>query len=183
MTATQSSSGLDVSLPFDTEIVLTRDFHAPRELVFDAFTDADHIVHWMSGPEGWRFITCEVDLRPGGGWRFVQEGPDGMTMAMRGTYEEVSRPERVTGRDVFDEFTDLGPGILAWPSSPEGEAASAMSFAETDAHGVTAFTERLTYRSKEARDAALQSGMTDGMAAGFERLDALLAERSSEAGR
>lgn len=178
---TWRSSAIDVSLPSDTEIILTRDFRAPRQLVFDAFTKAEHIVEWMSGPDDWRFITCEVDLRPGGGWRFVYRGPDRTTMATRGMYEEVSPAKSVVGREIYDDFADIGPGVLAWPSSPEGEAASRMSFDEIN--GVTRFTEVLTYRSREARDGALRTGMTVGMAAGFDRLDAHLARLSPEAGR
>lgn len=107
------------SSPGEREIVLTRVFDAPRELVFDAYTDPAHVDEWW-GPRGFTTTTLEKDVRPGGAWRFLMHGPDGTVYDNRIVYTEIARPERIAyvhGRDVDDDpgrfevtatFTDLG---------------------------------------------------------------------------
>ena len=77
--------------PSDREIVMTRVVDAPRRLVFEAWTNPEHLPHWF-GPRGWTLPVCEIDLRPGGAWRFVSCGPDGTDMGMRGVYQRSRRP-------------------------------------------------------------------------------------------
>jgi uncharacterized protein YndB with AHSA1/START domain len=163
---------LSVSLPWDCEILMTRVFDAPRELVFDAWTKPEHITRWLYGPDGWSMPVCEVDLRPGGQWRYILEGPAGEKMGMKGEYREISRPGRLTSADVFDDFADVAGEVMPWPASPEGEAVSTMTLAEQD--GTTTYTNTFRYRSMEARDAALATGMDQGMAVGFDRLSEYL---------
>ena len=93
-----------ITTPSDREIVITRLFDAPRRLVFDACTKAEHLPHWMTGPEGWTMPVCEVDVRPGGGWHFVWRKSSGTEMAMRGTYKEVKPPERVVHTEAWGGY-------------------------------------------------------------------------------
>lgn len=159
MTAsTAPNLSLTVTTPSDQEIVVTRTFDAPRTLVFEAYTSPAHVPHWMTGPEGWTMPVCESDLRPGGAWHYVWRRADGNEMGMRGVFREVSSPERVVNT------TEWGG---TWP-----ETIDTLTLTEED--GRTTVTQRIAYPSKEARDAALQTGMTQGMAASFDRLDAYL---------
>jgi uncharacterized protein YndB with AHSA1/START domain len=104
MTATQSAP--DTASPTaDREIVQTRTFDAPRELVFQAWTDPAHLPHWF-GPNGFSVTMHEIDVRPGGMWRFIMHGPDGRDYTNRMVYQEIVRPERLVylhGEDVDDD--------------------------------------------------------------------------------
>jgi uncharacterized protein YndB with AHSA1/START domain len=148
-----------LTTPSDREIVITRVVDAPRRLVFAAFTSPEHLPHWMLGPEGWTMPVCEIDLRPGGAWRFVWRRADGSEMGMRGVYQEIAPPERLVSTESWGgEWPDTLNTLLL---SEEG--------------GKTTITQRVLYPSKEARDAALKTGMLEGMAQGFDRLDKYLA--------
>jgi uncharacterized protein YndB with AHSA1/START domain len=144
--------------PSDREVVITRVVSAPRGVVFDAFTNTRHVPNWLIGPEGWTMPVCEIDLRPGGRWRYVYRKSDGSEMTMQGSYREVAPPERLVSTESW------GP---EWP-----ETVNTMVLAETD--GLTTITITVRYPSKEARDAALKTGMKEGMDQGFARLDTLL---------
>jgi uncharacterized protein YndB with AHSA1/START domain len=108
----------------------------------------------MLGPEGWTMPVCEIDLRPGGAWHFVWRRADGSEMAMRGVYQEVAPPERLVSTESWG-----GP----WP-----DTVNTLTLSEED--GKTTITVRILYVSKEARDAALKTGMKEGMAASYARL-------------
>src|ERR1700740_2551312 len=99
----KNTGTLQVTMPSDREIVLTRAFDAPRHLVFEAFTKPELLKRWF-GPRGWSLPVCEVDLRVGGGFRFVLRGPDGQQMGMRGTYRELDPPRRSVHVETFDDF-------------------------------------------------------------------------------
>src|SRR6267154_3428633 len=99
----KNTGTLKVSLPTEREIVMTRVFDAPRRLVFDAFSKPELLRRWF-GPRGWSLVVCEVDLRVGGGFRFVMRGPDGKDMGMRGVYREVVPPERSVHMEAFDDY-------------------------------------------------------------------------------
>ncbi len=144
--------------PSDTEFVAIRVFDAPRRLVWDVWTSPEHLPHWLLGPEGWTMPICEVDLRPGGAWRMVWRQADGTEMEMKGIYREVVPPERVVRTECW------GPG---WP-----ETINAVALSETG--GKTTLTITVTYPSKEARDAALATGMKGGMDMSFARADEYL---------
>jgi uncharacterized protein YndB with AHSA1/START domain len=148
-----------VTTPSDREIVVTRLVAAPRRLVFEAYTNPAHVVHWMLGPDGWTMPVCEIDLRPGGAWRFVWRRSDGTEMEMRGVYKEIMPPDRLV-------CTESWGGD--WP-----ETLNTLLLAEQD--GKTLITNSIRYPSQEARDAALKTGMQDGMATSFERLAEYLA--------
>lgn len=152
---TRNSAALTVTTPSDREIVISRIFDAPRALVFDAYTNPEHLPHWLLGPPGWTMPICEIDLRPGGTWHFGWRHSDGTQMEMRGTYKEVTPPERIV-------FTESWGGD--WP-----EILNTQIFSEEN--GKTTVVCTLFYPSKEARDAALKTGMKEGMALSFKRLD------------
>ena len=149
-----------ISAPGDRDILMTRDFDAPRQLVFDAFTKPELVRRWLLGPDGWTMPVCEIDLRVGGTWHYVWRKDDGAEMAMTGTYREIVRPERIVSTERW------GP---EWP-----ETVNTVQLVE--AAGRTTITITVLYPSKEARDMALQTGMKEGMNQGFTRLDELLAQ-------
>src|SRR5207253_4309776 len=99
----RNTGTLKVTTPTDREIVLTRVFDAPRDLVFDAFSKPELLKRWF-GPRGWSLVVCEVDFRVGGAWRFVLEGPDGTRMGMSGVYQEIAPPERSVHIEKFDDY-------------------------------------------------------------------------------
>ena len=147
-----------LTTPTDREVVITRVVDAPRRLVWDAWTNPEHVPHWMTGPEGWTMPVCEIDLRPGGAWHFVWRKTNETELDMRGSYREVSPPERLVSTESW------GP---QWP-----ETLNTLILSEKD--GKTTITQVMLYPSKEARDAALQTGMKDGMDQSFDRLDEYL---------
>ena len=145
----------------DREIVVTREFEAPRRLVFDAFTKPELVRRWLLGPPGWTMPLCEIDLRVGGAYRYAwRSEKDGAHMAMGGVFREIIPLERLVATEKFDD---------AWYP---GEALDTTVFTET--RGVTRASITVLYESKEARDTARRSGMEHGMAAGYDRLESLL---------
>ena len=162
MTTTSRTGVTTFTTPSDREIQATRAFNAPRELVFDAHTSPEHLPHWMLGPSGWTMTACEIDLRPGGAWRFAWRKDDGAEMELTGVYREVARPERVVNTESW------GPD---WPDTVN-------TLVLTEADGLTTMVSTSLYPSLEARDAALGSGMKEGMSLSFDRLDAHLAARA-----
>jgi uncharacterized protein YndB with AHSA1/START domain len=144
----------------DREIVMVRDFAAPRRLVFDALTRPALLVRWF-GAQGWQLVECHVDLRAGGSWRFVSHGPGGV-LAHGGVYREVVRPERLVYTEVFDGQSYSGESLITQQL--------------TDRHGATALTSTVLYPSREARDYTLRMPMRRGLGQAYDRLDEVLAE-------
>ena len=140
--------------PSDREIVMTCVVDALRRLVFAAWTTPEHLPHWMLGPKGWTMPVCEIDLCPGGAWHFVWRRSDGTEMGMRGVYREVTAPERLVSTESWGGD---------WP-----ETLNTLILSEEG--GKTTITQTVLYPSKEARDAALQTGMTSGVSESFDRL-------------
>jgi uncharacterized protein YndB with AHSA1/START domain len=144
--------------PTPTDVVAVRIFDAPRELVFAAHTEPEHLQRWLLGPDGWTMPICEVDLRIGGAWRYGWQKPeDGRAFEMSGVYLEVDAPERV----VFTERFEDNP-----------ESVSTLELAELD--GRTTMTMTMRYASEEIRDIVLATGMTGGFGTSLDRLAALL---------
>ena len=154
----KNTGTLEVTTPTDREIVMTRVFDAPRRLVFDAFSKPELLKRWF-GPRGWSLVVCEVDLRVGGGFRFVMRGPDGKQMGMRGAYKEIVPPERSVHVESFDDYP--------------GESLVTAVFAEQG--GKTTLTATVHYASQLIRDAVLKSGMEHGAAESYDKLAELLA--------
>lgn len=152
--AVAANGTLSITKPSDREVRVTRVFDAPRHLVFDAWTNPEHLPNWMLGPEGWTMPVCEIDLRPGGAWHFVWRRADGTEMSMHGVYREVKRPERLVATENWGGN---------WP-----ETTNTVEFVEDG--GKTFMTMTILYPSIDAREAALQTGMKDGMTVSFERL-------------
>jgi uncharacterized protein YndB with AHSA1/START domain len=153
-------SKLTVDTPDDLKIVITRAFDASRDLVFDCLTKPDLVKRWMTGPPGWTMPVCEIDLRVGGKYRYVWRNTEGQDMGMGGIYREIAAPERLVSNELFDED---------WTG---GETVATQTLAEHD--GRTILTTSVVYSSTAARDAALKTGMTEGMEMGYANLDALL---------
>ena len=153
---------LTIAAHSDREIVMTRVFDAPRQLVFEAWTEPELLKRWLLGPPGWSIVVCEVDLKVGGRYRYVwRRDSNGTTMGMGGVYREVVAPERIVATEKFDE---------AWYP---GEAVGTMVL--TEQGGKTTLTQTMRYESREARDAVLKSPMESGVSASYDRLEALVA--------
>ena len=160
----KSSSGkLRLTTPSDCEIAFTRDFAAPRALVFDAFTKPAMVQRWLLGPDGWTMPVCKMNLRVGGAYRWVWRHSDGREMGMGGVYREVSRPERIVFTEKFDQ---------AWYS---GDALITVEFHEQD--GTTTLVQTIRYESKAVRDSVLKSGMRRGVKVSYDRLEKILSVR------
>ena len=145
-----------VTTPSDREIVMTRVFDAPRRLLFEAWTQPEHVVRWW-GCDGSSLTVCEIDLRPGGAWRFVLRGPDGKDYPFKGVYREIAPPARLVYSECFDE-----------PEVGRPEWLTTVAFEECG--GTTSLTMTCLHKSMEARDGHLRAGMEQGAAQTFDRL-------------
>jgi uncharacterized protein YndB with AHSA1/START domain len=153
------SNELKVTTPSDREIVMTRVFDAPRDLVFAAHTSCEHMAHWW-GPRKYEFASCEMDFRPGGKWRIVHRGPEGEEdQGFRGEFREIERPERIVW-------------TFEWEGMPGHISVDTLTFEEHD--GKTTITGTSVFDTVEDRDGMLQSGMEEGAAETYDRLDEYL---------
>jgi uncharacterized protein YndB with AHSA1/START domain len=156
-----NSDTFTVTTPSEREICLTRLFDAPRDLVFEAMSKPEHIRRWWGRlGDGYSVPVCEVDLRPGGKWRFVNRHPTGEA-AFSGVYREINAPERVVFTEVFEPFFD-------------GE--SVVTALLTEERGKTRLTVSCVYPSTEVRDLVLNSGMATGAATSYDRLEEVASE-------
>ena len=153
---------LVVTTPEDTQIVITRQFDAPRHLVFACYTQAPLIRRWLNGAEGWIMTVCEFEARVGGKYRYEWKAPSGYVMGLGGVVREIEPVEHLVSAELFDED---------WTG---GETVSTLHFDEQD--GRTTLVNTLNYSSKEARDGALKTPMAEGMEFGFGKLDTVLAD-------
>ena len=151
---------LQVVTSGNREIVMTRSFNAPRELVWACHTRADLVRRWLLGPPGWTMPTCEIDLRVGGRYRYVWRDANGVEMGMGGVFRDVAAPEHLVAAELFD--TD-------WTG---GETLVTQRF--TESCGMTMLTMTVLYSSAAAREAALKTGMSDGMEMSYAQLDTVL---------
>ena len=152
---------LQITTRTEREIVMSRVFDAPRNLVFEAWTKPELLKRWLGARGGWSMVVCEVDLRVGGAYRFVWRGPDGAEMGMGGVYREIAPPERLVATESFDD-----------PWYP-GEALDTTVLVEEG--GKTTATTTVLYESEEIRDAVLESGMARGVAESYDVLAEYLA--------
>jgi uncharacterized protein YndB with AHSA1/START domain len=160
-----NSAKTKVTLPSDREILITREFDAPRDLVFKAMSDPALIPQWW-GPRKYETIVDKMDVRQGGSWRFINRLPDGTEFAFRGEYREIVPPERIVQTFEFEPM----PGHIS---------VETATFTERD--GRTLLTARSVFASKEDRDGMIESGMETGLAETHDRFAELLAELRSEA--
>jgi uncharacterized protein YndB with AHSA1/START domain len=152
------SKQLTVTTPSDREIVMTRVFDAPRDLVFEALSSCEHMSKWW-GPRKYEVVTCEMEFRPGGAWRIVHRGPEGEIPGFRGEFREIVRPERLVW-------------TFEWEGMPGHVSVDTLTLEEQD--GKTALTSTSVFDSLQDRDGMLQSGMEEGAAETYERLDEYL---------
>lgn len=143
-----------VTLPSDTEILITRVFDAPAALIFKAWTTPELVKRWWSCQEQ-EWLVCEIDLRVGGRWRYVVRMQEG-EIGFHGEFREIDRPRRLVSTEVFEAV-------------PSAEAINTIELVEVD--GVTTMTVRVTHQRQEHRDAHLASGMESGMQLSLDRLE------------
>ncbi|MDQ4128846.1 MAG: SRPBCC family protein [Actinomycetota bacterium] len=155
MVAVTSSGTATVTLPNDERILITREFDAPKHLVYRAWTTPELIKRWWSGNRG-EATVAEIDLRVGGVWRCVMVTDGGFEVAFHGEYREIVPNERIVSTEVYEGM-------------PEGEALNTVTF--TEANGRTTLEVLVQHASKEARDAHLGSGMETGMQEGMDLLE------------
>jgi uncharacterized protein YndB with AHSA1/START domain len=161
--ATKTRHQTTLTLPSDREILMTRKFDAPRELVWEAITDADLVPRWW----GFARDATEVkrmDVRPGGTWQFITHTSGGEVVDFHGEYREVKRPERLVYTFLVGDM-------------PPGDGFVEITLVEQD--GVTELRDRSVFSSKEERDAVIATGMEAGARETYERLAELLATRTA----
>ncbi len=159
---------LKLTTPSENQLLMTRQFAAPRELVFQAMTTPALLKRWLLGPAHWTMPVCEIDLKVGGTYRYVwQNTKNGQKMGMGGVYREITHPSRIVATERFDD---------AW--YPGEDALSTLVLTEKD--GVTTLNNTMTYASKEALDAVLKSGMEGGVTASYNRLDEVFASLTAK---
>lgn len=150
-----------ITLPSDTEYLVTRLFHAPAEAVFRAHTETELVKRWW-GFEGSEWVVCDIDLRVGGTWRYVIREPGGVEVGFHGEFREIERPGRLVYTEAYEGIPD-----------PDANAAlNVVTFDEKD--GVTTMTVLAQHDSKEIRDAVIESGMESGMQVSYDRMEDLL---------
>jgi uncharacterized protein YndB with AHSA1/START domain len=161
-----NSDSFKATTPSDREIRLTRVFDAPRRLVFEAMSKPEHITQWWGRlGEGYSVPVCEVDLREGGRWRFVNRTPKGELVVFYGVYREVAPPDRMVFTEIFAPFPD---------------AESVVTAVFTDENGKTRLTVTARYPSVEVRDMVLKSGMEKGAAISYDRLEEVVARLKAQ---
>ncbi len=162
----------EVTLPSDTEVRVTRSFHAPRTLVWQAHTVPRLAKRWLGYP-GWSMPVCEMDVRLGGKYRWRwRSDENGQEFGFFGTFNEVSEPAKLS----YDQYYDPGDFDSAMPTDNPTRIRSTY----TEKNGITTLVTVMDFGSKEARDAAVSTGMTDGMEVSYQRLDGLFASGEGE---
>jgi uncharacterized protein YndB with AHSA1/START domain len=144
-----------VTLPSDTQILITREFDAPKDLVYKAYTTPELIKRWWSGDRG-EVTSAEVDLRVGGSWRYVMTAYGQFEVAFHGTFREIIPNERIVCTEVYEDM-------------PNAEALDTATF--TEANGRTTLTILVQHQTKENRDVHINSGMEGGMNEAFDHLE------------
>jgi uncharacterized protein YndB with AHSA1/START domain len=152
---------LKITAPSDLEIAMSREFDAPRHLVFEAMTRPEYVRRWF-GCDAFTLPVCEIDLRFGGAYRFTMRTPDGVDSTLQGIYLEVVRPDRI----VFTERFSM-PGF----TSPEYQVTSTF----TEVGGRTTLTTTILHETKENRDGHLNSGIEKGVEPAYDRLAQVVA--------
>jgi uncharacterized protein YndB with AHSA1/START domain len=155
-----SSGSAKVTLPTDDQILITREFDAPKHLVYKAFTTPELVKRWWHANRG-EMTVAEIDLRVGGAWRYVMIA-DGMEVGFHGEYLEIVENERVVSTETFE-------GLPEGVSEEDGTTVNTATFAETD--GRTTLTLLVQAPSKETRDAIIDSGMEAGLQDALDNLE------------
>jgi uncharacterized protein YndB with AHSA1/START domain len=160
MEAVTSSGKAVVTLPAETQILIVREFDAPKHLLYRAYTEPDLIKQWWSGQRG-TVVSAEVDLRVGGNWRYVMTANEGSEVAFHGTFREIVPNERLVTTEVFE-----GAPV---ENEEEDAALNFITFEEAD--GRTTLTTLVECHTREVRDIIIESGMEGGMQEAMDRLE------------
>jgi uncharacterized protein YndB with AHSA1/START domain len=160
MTATSSKKAM-LTLPTDEQILVTREFDAPRHLVYQAWTTPELVKRWWHANRG-TVTVVEIDLRLGGKWRYVMVAHDGMEVGFHGEYREIVRDERIVSTQVYE-------GLPEGVSEEDGSTVNTVTFSE--ANGRTALTMLIEATSKISRDAIIESGMESGLQEALDLLE------------
>jgi uncharacterized protein YndB with AHSA1/START domain len=155
MVAVTSSGTAVVTLPADTQILITREFNAPKRLVYRAWTTPELIKRWWSGERG-EVTSVEVDLRVGGAWRYVMTASQGFEVGFHGEYREIVPDKRIVSTEVYE-------------GAPGAEALNTVEFTEVD--GRTTLTVLVQHTNREGRDMHINSGMEGGMQEAMDKLE------------
>ena len=150
-----TSGTASVTLPTDQQILITREFDAPKHLVYRAWTTPELVKRWWSGHRG-EVVLAEIDLRVGGRWRYVMMAEGGFEVGFHGEYREIVENERIVNTEVYEGF-------------PDGEALNTLTFTEVD--GRTILEVLVQHSSKEHRDGHIDSGMEGGMQEAMDLLE------------
>jgi uncharacterized protein YndB with AHSA1/START domain len=158
---TANSDSFQVTTASEQELRITRLFDAPRQLVFETMTKPEHVKRWWGClGDGYSVPVCEIDLRVGGSWRFVNRHPQGEA-AFYGEYREITLPSRLVFTEIFEQYPD---------------SVSVVTAVFTEEGGKTRLTATVRYPSREVRDAVLASGMARGAGISYDRLEDLVRE-------
>ena len=165
MTNAATSGTAAVTLPSDTQVLITRGFNAPRHLVYRAYTTPELVRRWWAGRRG-QMTIAEIDLRVGGTWRYVMTSSEGMEVAFHGTYREIVPDERLVHTEVYEAM-------------PDAEVVNTITFAESD--GRTKMTVLIDCGTREIRDGMMASGMEVGMQEGYDLIEQIAIELAEQA--
>jgi uncharacterized protein YndB with AHSA1/START domain len=157
MVGTTSTGTAKVTLPTDEQILITREFNAPRHLVYRAFTTPELVKRWWGGLRG-TVTSVEIDLRVGGTWRYVMTANGGFEVAFHGEYHEIAPNERIVSTEVFE-------------GAPEGMGGTVNTATFTEVDGRTTLTVLTQAPNTQVRDAIIESGMEGGMQESFDALE------------
>ena len=152
MVEVTSSGAATVTLPTDEQILIRREFDAPRDLVFRAYTKPELVKRWWNAKRG-EVTIAEIDLRPGGRWRYVMIADGGGEVGFHGEYREVVPNEKIVSTEIFEGIPD---GVY-----PDNATLNTATFTEVD--GRTTLELLVEAPSKEIRDAIIESGMEAGL--------------------
>jgi uncharacterized protein YndB with AHSA1/START domain len=144
----------------EKELVITRVFNAPHEMVFDAFTKPVLLKKWLLGPPGWTMPTCSVELKIGGTYRYVWRNEEGEELGVGGAFQEIVKPTKLVHTEKFDEAWYPGESVITTVLKDQG--------------GKTLLTGTILYETKEARDMVLKSNMEEGVGLSYDNLEDIL---------
>ena len=154
-----TTNSAKVTLPTDTQLLITREFDAPRHLVWKAYTTPELVRRWWAGTHG-TVTVAEIDLRVGGSWRYVMVTGDAFEVAFHGEFREIEAPDRLVSTEIYE-------------ATPEGGSLVVTTLTEVD--GRTTFTQLCEYGDRAVRDAVIAAGMEGGMQSALDELEKVAA--------
>lgn len=154
-----SHGNLTITTPSDREVVMTRIFDAPPEMIFDALTTPELLYQWY-GPAGWKLAVCDIDLKVGGAWRFVVRRPDGKEFGQLGVYREINRPNKLVNTERWEDWDP-------------GETLVTTELIEHQ--GKTTLISTILFPSQEVRDIVVKGGLSHGAEESYNKLAEILA--------